>query len=101
MTCTPDLQAGNVPVGVVRTSKTCLDVRPEVALVRTRDVAADVGAFVRRASGVSVSVTCGSDPVVIAAPWTTLRCSATAQGESHEVRVTVKDGELHLDVHVT
>ena len=101
MTCSANLKSGNVPVAVFRTSKTHVDVRPEVALVRTRDVAAVVRAFIWRAAGVSVSVACGSDPVMVGAPGTTLRCSATVQGESHEVLVTVKDGELHLDVHVT
>jgi len=101
MTCSAHLDSGNVQVEVFRTSKTHVDVRPEVALLRTRDAAEVVRAFIRRAAGVSASVTCGSDPVVTAAPGTTLRCSATAQGESHEVLVTVKDGELHLDVHVT
>jgi hypothetical protein len=100
MTCKARLNSGIVPVEVHRTSRTQVDVRPEIALLRTTDAAAVVRSFIWHAAGVSASVTCGSDPVVMAAPGTTLRCSATAQGEAHEVLVIVKDDELHLDVLV-
>jgi hypothetical protein len=101
MSCTARLTSGSVPVEVLRTSRTQVDVRPEIALLRATDTAGVVRAFIWHAAGVSATVTCGSDPVVRATSGTTLRCHATANGEAHQVLVTVKDAELHLDVRVT